>query len=215
MNSEEYKQEKAQQAERERIAEELRKRTACFTGHRPDRYGHYDIKHEKNKPIISVLTKAIEMLIEEEKISRFISGGALGVDTLAFFSVHKLKEKHPNIQNLLAVPFDNQDRKWSAEQKKWYRRMLQLADEVIYVDTLSEYTLKDTPTGEYHPVKLQKRNEYMIDHAYAVIAVWDGSSGGTGNCVRYARKTYERRVLFRIDPRYDNHLDVRYIGHGI
>ncbi|ATF13580.1 DUF1273 domain-containing protein [Brevibacillus brevis X23] len=215
MNSEEYKQEKAQQAERERIAEELRKRTACFTGHRPDRYGHYDIKHEKNKPIIRALTGAIEMLIEEEKINRFISGGALGVDTLGFFSVHKIKEKYPNIKNILAVPFDDQDRKWSPEQKKWYRRMIELADEIIYVDTLSEYALKDMTAGKYHPAKLQKRNEYMVDHSYAVVAVWDGSNGGTGNCVRYARKAYESRVLFTIDPRDDYHLDVRYAGYGI
>lgn len=35
---------------------------------------------------------------------------------------------------------------------------------------------------------MQKRNEYMVDLADIVIAVWDGSASGTGNCVRYAER---------------------------
>ncbi|QOS99975.1 hypothetical protein JNUCC42_04260 [Brevibacterium sp. JNUCC-42] len=37
MNSEEYKLERAAEVDRERLKEELRKQTACFTGHRPDK----------------------------------------------------------------------------------------------------------------------------------------------------------------------------------
>lgn len=29
---------------------------------------------------------------------------------------------------------------------------------------------------------MQKRNEYMVDLADKVVAVWDGSKGGTDNC---------------------------------
>ena len=32
------------------------------------------------------------------------------------------------------------------------------------------------------------RNEYMVDLADKIIAVWDGSNGGTANCVKYAEK---------------------------
>ena len=35
---------------------------------------------------------------------------------------------------------------------------------------------------------MQKRNEYMVDLADVVIAVWDGSNSGTGNCIKYAQK---------------------------
>jgi uncharacterized phage-like protein YoqJ len=215
MNSEEYKLEQEAKEERERLTEELRKKTACFTGHRPDKYGDYDIKHESNKPIIKALTNAIELVINQEGINRFISGGALGVDTLAFYSVHKLKEKYEGITNILALPFEQQDKIWTSEQKKWYRKMIELADEVIYVDTLEAYKIKDLIVGEYHPAKMQKRNEYMVDHSFVVIAMWDGSNGGTGNCVRYARKLYESRILYHIDPRFDYYLDVRYLGFGI
>jgi uncharacterized phage-like protein YoqJ len=40
---------------------------------------------------------------------------------------------------------------------------------------------------------LQKRNEWMVDHCDLLIAVWDGSEGGTANCVRYARH-HERQI---------------------
>jgi uncharacterized phage-like protein YoqJ len=215
MNSDEYKLEQADKVKHRRLKEEVRKRTACFTGHRPGKYGDYDIKHESNKPIIKALTNAIELAINQEGINRFISGGALGVDTLAFYSVHKLKEKYEGTTNILALPFEQQDKIWTPEQKKWYRKMIELADEVIYVDTLEAYKIKDLKVGEYHPAKMQKRNEYMVDHSFVVIAMWDGSNGGTGNCVRYARKLYENRILYHIDPRVDYYLDVRYLGFGI
>jgi uncharacterized phage-like protein YoqJ len=44
----------------------------------------------------------------------------------------------------------------------------------------------------------QKRNEWMVDHAQMVIAVWDGSSGGTANCVKYALKQGKR--VWQINP---------------
>ncbi len=45
---------------------------------------------------------------------------------------------------------------------------------------------------------MQVRNEYMVDRADLVLALWNGTPGGTGNCVRYART---RGVpVFVIDP---------------
>jgi hypothetical protein len=35
---------------------------------------------------------------------------------------------------------------------------------------------------------MQIRNEWMVDHCTHVAALWDGSPGGTGNCIRYVRK---------------------------
>ena len=45
---------------------------------------------------------------------------------------------------------------------------------------------------------MQKRNEYMVDLADRVIAVWDGSKGGTANCVKYAEKV--GKEIIRIEP---------------
>lgn len=43
-------------------------------------------------------------------------------------------------------------------------------------------------SGGYGVEKMQVRNEWMVDHCDLLVALWDGSSGGTGNCVRYARR---------------------------
>lgn len=45
---------------------------------------------------------------------------------------------------------------------------------------------------------MQKRNEYMVDLADRVIAVWDGSKGGTANCIKYAEKV--GKEIIKIKP---------------
>ena len=40
----------------------------------------------------------------------------------------------------------------------------------------------------YAAWKMQKRNEWMADKATRIVALWDGSPGGTANCIAYASK---------------------------
>jgi uncharacterized phage-like protein YoqJ len=43
---------------------------------------------------------------------------------------------------------------------------------------------------------MQIRNEWMVDNAHIVLALWDGSSGGTGNCIKYAnRKSVNKPII--------------------
>jgi len=42
----------------------------------------------------------------------------------------------------------------------------------------------------------QLRNEFMVDAADVLAAFFDGSPGGTANCVRYASKIGKRVVRF-------------------
>ena len=39
----------------------------------------------------------------------------------------------------------------------------------------------------YIPDCFDGRNRYMVDHSDFIIAVWDDSSGGTGNTISHAR----------------------------
>ena len=207
---EEYKRKKQEREEQERIEEEIINQSCHFTGHRPNNkhmFG-YDLKHPSYKPIIEKTTEVIEMVITREGITRFCSGGAIGFDTISFWCVHKLKEKYSHIKNIVAVPFKNQPIKWNENDKKWYRKMLELADGVIYVDELEEYKVKDVPIGEYHVAKMSQRNKFMVNTTKITIAFSDGSKGGTANCLYDANKT--GRIIIRIDPRYNYELDIRY-----
>lgn len=195
----------------EQLREELERKTICFTGHRPNKLGNcYRLTDKQSKYIHSKLEPVLMDLIEDERIERFISGGAIGFDQIAFWTVRSLKKTYyPNIKNIVAVPFKNQAIKWNDKETQiWYKKMLEMADEVVYVDELLDYKVDGAGIGEYHVAKMQKRNEYMVDHSCIVVATWDGAKGGTGNCVRYARKS--GKTLYTLKPQYDFELDVLY-----
>lgn len=77
--------------ERERIYQEkesIRKKTVCFTGHRPNKLGGYDMKNPTMLKLKDKLLAVIEELITKENKYRFITGGALGTDQAACWCVH-------------------------------------------------------------------------------------------------------------------------------
>lgn len=168
--------------------------TICFTGHRPNnRYlGGYNINSPRNLKIANLIRKSILNIMKQnpqEKHFHFISGMALGVDTIAFRIVDMLKRGNNNniITIECAIPFKNQACKWGQESQIEYDKMLLSSDKITFVDTLVDYKLKDYKEEIYYPAKMQRRNEYMVDKSDFVIAVWDGSKkGGTFNCVKYA-----------------------------
>lgn len=186
---------------------------ASFTGHRPDKLGGYNMKNPIMLQVKSILLKEIEDLIVNHGITKFISGGALGLDQAAFWCVHILKEKYPHIKNIVAVPYaefgkrkwDQQKKKytgWSEEQAEWFKKILKKADEVVYVDTLEAYQKdRNTPINEYSPYKLQIRNEYLVDNCSVLIAVWDGEKRrGTWNCLKYGFKKENLNSIIHYNP---------------
>jgi uncharacterized phage-like protein YoqJ len=158
-------------------------KTLCFTGHRPDKLGGFG--GEKAKLIQDNLFAhlvRIVMRAANNDFDRFISGGALGVDQIAAEAVIHRK-KNPayfNIQLIIAKPFPSQASKWPAHAVEVYDRICGKADTIVNVS-------EDPYTRE----KMQLRNEFMVNHSDAVIAVWNGGNGGTGNCVRYARSQFK------------------------
>lgn len=146
--------------------------TACFTGHRPNKLGGYR-PNPLGNTVRDLLYQAIEKALSAGYNS-FISGGALGIDQWA---LEILLEKRAQIQKIIvARPFPSQACRWPADSVRHYMNLLSQSDEII-----------DVCDDPYEPWKMQKRNEWMVDHSDLVIAVWDGSKGGTANCVTYAK----------------------------
>lgn len=162
--------------------------TACFTGHRPEKLGGY----ERDNPVMNrlrvVLRERIAMAYEAG-IRTFISGMALGLDQLAAELVLEARAVHGDIRLVAAVPFDGQEGRWPVASQKHYHKLIQLADDCVVVCE-----------GAYAAWKMQKRNEWMIDRSYLVIAVWDGSTGGTFNAVMYARSAKHRPAMWYLRP---------------
>ena len=178
-----------------------------FTGHRPNKLGGYQWGNKIQKEISKEIEKNILGIIErtEEKEIVFYSGGAIGVDQIAFEVVDGLKEviwfinEDITIKNNIAIPFKDQDSLWRINDKERYKSQKKRADNVIYVDTEKGYEVSGTEEGKYDARKMQKRNEYMVDNSDILIAVFDGSKSGTKNCIDYAKEHNKEIIIIDLN----------------
>lgn len=153
------------------------------TGHRPNKMYGYNLKDTR---WIELKNKFKEIL-KQNNCTEAISGMALGVDTVFALAVLELKNEDYPIKLHCAIPCKNHSCKWIKESIDLYNKILSKADIVKLVSD-----------EEYKPWLMQKRNKYMVNLADKVIAVWDGTNGGTGNCVKYANKV--KKDVIRILP---------------
>lgn len=171
----------------------------CFTGRRPkDLFGY--ASHKAYMPLRARLEKAIEQFIDTEGVDTFISGGAQGVDQLAFWAVENVKKRRPNIRNVVYVPFKGQECRWKtagAFGQDEYALMMNRADDIRYIGELNE--------TESNAVRLLfDRNIAMLEDSLAVISVFPEtaspkvSKGGTAHTIRDA---LARDIpVYNIDP---------------
>lgn len=171
----------------------------CFTGRRPkDLFGYKS--HTAYMPLRARIEEAVETFIDTEGVDTFISGGAQGVDQLAFWAVENVKKRCPGIRNVVYVPFRGQERRWKEDgpfSQSEYRLMLRRADDIRYVGELNadESNVSRLLLG---------RNVAMIEDSLAVISVFPEtadprvSRGGTAHAIRCA---VERDIpVYNIDP---------------
>lgn len=157
---------------------------ASFTGHRPNKLKGYNPKD--NKELLWKIHAAIVDLIENKCADTFINGLALGVDIWSAKIVLKLKEKYPHIKLISAIPCRNHSCKWREEDRNLWQEVCDKSDEVVLVTD-----------EDYKPYLMQIRNEWMVNKSDIVIAIWDGSKGGTGNCVNFAQKIKKEIIIIK------------------
>lgn len=138
----------------------------AVTGHRPDKLGGYGEAAQDR-----VYCTAYDEL-KNIQPKAVITGMALGWDQQIAQACIDLK-----IEFFAYVPCDGQDRMWPSTSRLKYRDLLEKAEHVHVVSP-----------GPYAAWKMQRRNEAMIDRCNSVLALWNGSSGGTMNAVLYAQR---------------------------
>ena len=154
-----------------------RNKTLCFSGHRTE-------KLPKNNKEFSNLLQDLSMEIDKaisEGYYTFIFGACYGFDLLCAEQVILRKQiiqyANPvNIKLIAAVPFEEQANKWKEQDRCKYFNVLSKCDDVVILN-------KHFRTGCYH-----ERNRYMVDNSSKLICYYDGSGGGTGYTVEYAKK---------------------------
>ena len=142
------------------------KNCCCFTGHRIISAENILQISEKLPTIIADLAK--------DGVTDFISGGALGFDTLAALAVLGERDNNTGIRLILALPCKEQAKYWNKKQVAQYKELLTLADEIIYV------------SEEYTPECMKKRNEFMVDNSSCCVFFMTHPRGGTASTIKYA-----------------------------
>ncbi len=158
----------------------------CGTGPRPKTLNMFmnygNLKSKKYLDYLDAISVSVFNLIKQG-FDYFISGGAIGFDldfaetilhirdnTQMYFSSNK------KIYLEIAVPCVEQEKLWREKDKARYKSILKQAD---YVTILSKVYTKNC---------MQKRNEYMVDSAEKVFAIWNGLKfGGTWNTIKYSK----------------------------
>lgn len=140
-----------------------------FTGHRPPKLGGYSA-NAQNK-ITEFAVFALPLIAERNgPIEYCISGMALGWDMAIARACVEL-----SIPFIAAIPFPQQADRWpNKAQIEWNA----LVSAAVRVETISQ---------SYSDDAMQERNKWMVDNSDMLIALWDGSEGGTSNCISYAR----------------------------
>lgn len=140
----------------------------AVTGHRPNKLGGYDIPN----PLYDLVVAGLVSAFEKFKPDYVITGMAIGVDQWAAEVCINM-----NIPFIAAIPFEGQENVWPPKSQAKYQLLLSKAAE--------KYVICQ---GGYEPKKMQARNEWMMLACHQVVAVWDGTPGGTQNCLGSATK---------------------------
>lgn len=135
------------------------------TGHRPQKLGGF------GPGTYGRLKDLARAVLTKHKPRVVISGMALGWDQALAEAAIEL-----GIPVQAAIPCKGHSSKWPAESQERYRQILEHPLVTVGYSCLEPYR------GEL----MQRRNKWMVDAADLVVALWDGTPGGTANCVRYA-----------------------------
>lgn len=144
----------------------------CITGHRPEKLDD-----------IEWVESSLREVMQKLEPAHLIQGMAAGVDILSAEVAHEL-----GITYTAAKPWAGHSARGADRER--YAKVIADAEHIVDVNPSREYI---------GPHLYQKRNEWMVDHATVIVAVWDGTAGGTKNCVLYAKK--KELPLVRINPK--------------
>lgn len=160
----------------------------ALTGHRPNKLDGYKLNTPFYRALTSWLVHIVETGLTKHPHLTLHSGLALGADTVWSHVILAMREQYPDRITFVAeVPVMTQSSQWpSTVDKNFWQKQIDSAD------------LVNVYAGSYTPAAMTLRNEGMIGAAQLVLAVWDGSTGGTGHAVRFAERSNIQ--VFRMTP---------------
>ncbi len=153
-----------------------REHTCCFTGHRPEKlpWG-YDERDPRCLALKARLDRAVEEAWEKG-MRHFICGMAQGADFYFCEAALALRARRPGVTVEAAIPCEEQAARWPEADRERYFRLVEQCDYETMVQR------------HYDRGCMLRRNRYMVDRSAMLIAVYDGTLGGTMYTLQYAMK---------------------------
>lgn len=161
-----------------------------LTGHRPNKLGGFA---EVEELIVEFLTRGTvsgnsqAKWVVDELVSALMraktkygnvylnDGEAMGADWLGIIA-----GQIANVPVHGYCPFLNHGSNWYEPSKVQYAQLVKLE--------AKRFLVTNKTWDDNGPKYMDDRNKAMVDNAKSMIAVWNGSRGGTANAVYYARK---------------------------
>lgn len=166
-----------------------------LTGHRPNKLDGYSLETPFYTRLQNKLERIIESRLETHDFVVCRSGLALGADTVWSEAVLAVRKRFPNRVFFYAYEaFTGVHLRWQKENQEQFLRHKRLAD---YVHTTDFGERKRDRTMCIKA--LNQCSVDMIEPSDCVIAIWDGSRGGTGNAVRDAKKRDKELLVLHPD----------------
>lgn len=153
-----------------------------ITGHRPNKLGGYNA-NSTTAWVTKSLKKTFKEAVKTYGDVEINVGMAIGSDQIAARVAIEL-----GIPFHAYIPFEGQELKWPEHSQEQFRDIL-----------LQAKTMTIVSEGGYAGWKMQKRNSAMVDAGDICIGIWDGSAGGTKNCIDYAIKC--EKPLYVLNPK--------------
>ncbi len=119
-----------------------------------------------------------------------LHGGAQGADQDAAAEWHRM-----GLPYVVVAPFPGQDSPWPEPAQVRFAKVLKHAAGIYLVNN------KKPPSREEASSMLLQRNIVLCQMSDELIAVWDGSRGGTSHCVNWWNRVHYHAHYTRLDPR--------------
>lgn len=171
-----------------------------FTGHRPEGLYGTNYMANGNRQALLTVRQIIEDKIVNEGADIFYTGMARGFDQWAARIVIALRHKYTHIKLIAVLPCLRQDKKWAYEDKRDYGDILELCDDVNYLNF-----------KEYYDGCMIERDHYMVNHCDEVIALFNGQKrSGTSATINHAKRQGKPLTIVKLQD-----LSIEYFDNQV
>ena len=147
-----------------------------FTGHRPEKLPWGTNEDDPRCRALKMLLRQTVERAADAGVDTFCCGMARGCDFYFAEAVLDLMDSRPDIHLEAWLPCPSQTDRWRVSDRSRWEMLLRRCSRVHMVEQV------------YSDGCMLRRDRAMVDQTDQLISIWDGSPGGTGWTVRYARE---------------------------